>query len=71
MQILRLHFSKQDQSKRILGWQSHPWVGVPAVEYTSLINIRPAAGNRGLTVDSLDIRSRMLVVLKKWIHLTW
>jgi hypothetical protein len=63
----------QTESKQedLWGGNLHPWVGVPEVEYTSLINIRPAAGNRGLTVGSPDIRSRMLVVLKKWIHLTW
>ena len=60
--------SKQED---LWGGNLHPWVGVPEVEYTSLINIRPAAGNRGLTVETPGIRSRMLVVLKKWIRLTW
>lgn len=60
--------SKQED---LWGGNLHPWAGVPEIEYTSLINIRPAAGNRGLTVESPDIRSRMVIVLKKWICLTW
>lgn len=53
------------------GGNLHPWVGVPEVEFTSLINIRPAAGNRGLAVDNPDIRTGMLFALKKRIRLTW
>jgi hypothetical protein len=53
------------------GGNLHPWVGVPEVEYTSLINIRPAAGNRGLAVDSRDVRNQILGVVKKWVVLRW
>ena len=39
----------------------------PRVEYISLINIRPAQGNRAMELEDVRTRERILVLLKKFI----
>ena len=37
------------------------------VQYTSLINIRPAADNRSQEIQSPDIRKRVKQIIEKWM----
>lgn len=37
------------------------------IEFTSLINIRPAVGNRGMLVESEEIRAAMRTVIERFI----
>ncbi|MDD5357442.1 MAG: DUF5674 family protein [Candidatus Pacebacteria bacterium] len=41
--------------------------GDEAIEYTSLINIRPQAGNRGMEVEDADLRLKMKKIIEKKI----
>lgn len=42
--------------------------GADFVEYDSLINIRPSAGNRGRSVENSDTRKRILELVEKRVR---
>jgi Protein of unknown function (DUF5674) len=46
-----------------------PWEQPPRIEHISLINIRPAADNRGMEIRREDIRSAVKGVLDAWVRL--
>lgn len=46
-----------------------PWEQPPRIEYISLINIRPSAGNRGMDILLDDIRTAVKTVVHAWITL--
>ncbi len=46
-----------------------PWERPPRIEYISLINIRPAADNRGMEIRLDHIRTAVLNVVRKWVNL--
>ena len=41
--------------------------GESALEYTSLINIRPSQGNRTIEIEDEQIREKMLYVIQKLV----
>jgi hypothetical protein len=48
------------RQEALWGGNYYPGAGeAECIEYTSLINIRPAAGNRTIVVESLDLRRRI------------
>jgi len=53
------------------GGNLYPWANPPFIEYTSLINIRPASGNRSLMVENQELRERLGAILQRWIQLPW
>ena len=53
------------------GGNLHPWETPPRIEYTSLINIRPASGNRSMMVDDPGQRERIETIVRHWILLQW
>lgn len=38
------------------------------IEFTSLINIRPAQGNRGMLIESAELREKMRAIITKKIQ---
>lgn len=46
-----------------------PWEQPPRIEYISLINIRPSAGNRGMDIMMDDIRSAVKTAVHTWVDL--
>jgi hypothetical protein len=46
-----------------------PWEVPPRVEHISLINIRPAADNRGMEILREDVRADVLAVVDEWVEL--
>jgi hypothetical protein len=48
-----------------------PWLTPPRIEHTSLINIRPAAGNRAIEIDNPQIRTAVEAIVKRWVSLPW
>jgi hypothetical protein len=48
-----------------------PWRTPPRIEHTSLINIRPAAGNRAIEISEPLIRTAVEAIVKRWVSLPW
>ena len=51
-------------------WGANYYPGRPAgerVEYIAMINIRPAAGNRGMAIDSAATRAAVLTLVERLI----
>ncbi len=46
-----------------------PWEQPPRIEYISLINIRPAADNRGMEIRLDHIRTAVRDVVREWVNL--
>jgi hypothetical protein len=61
----------QDGSRQEFLWGGnlHPWEAPPRIEHTSLINIRPASGNRSLVVEDPSIRGRIERIVHRWISI--
>ncbi len=57
--------------EHIWGGNLHPWTVPPLIEFTSLINIRPAAGNRSMIVQIPGFQDRIASVVHQWILLQW
>ena len=56
------------QQEHLWGGNYHPGTSPEGcVEYTSLINIRPAQGNRSMEVQDPSIRRRMLEIVHKLV----
>jgi hypothetical protein len=53
----------------VWGGNLWPWAPVPRIEHISLINIRPSAGNRGMEIQSEEIRQQVQDVVRMWIEL--
>jgi hypothetical protein len=53
----------------VWGGNIWPWEHPPRVEYISLINIRPAADNRGMDILREDVRSDVAAVVAEWVDL--
>ncbi len=52
----------------VWGFNIYPNLGKNEwIEYTSLINIRPLAGNRNMVVEDKEIRDRMKKIIEKLI----
>jgi hypothetical protein len=66
--VLLQHGSLQGS---LWGGNLHPWGTPPHIEYTSLINIRPASGNRSMLVEDAEVRSRMEQIVHHWVNLSW
>lgn len=45
-----------------------PWERPPRIEHISLINIRPAADNRGMEILRDDIRAAVRAVVDEWVE---
>ena len=43
----------------------------PRIEHTSLINIRPAAGNRAIEISDPELRRAVETIVKQWVVLSW
>ena len=64
-QILLNQGSRQ---QALWGFNLYPEKDGPAfIEFTSLINIRPAQGNASIEVQEPAIRKQILEVIQKWI----
>lgn len=48
-----------------------PWRTPPRIEHTSLINIRPAAGNRAIEISDPQLRIAVEAIVKQWVILPW
>ena len=48
-----------------------PWRTPPRIEHTSLINIRPAAGNRAIEISDPELRRAVETIVKQWVVLPW
>jgi hypothetical protein len=48
-----------------------PWLAPPRMEHTSLINIRPAAGNRAIEISDPQLRAVVETIVKQWVVLPW
>jgi hypothetical protein len=48
-----------------------PWRTPPRIEHTSLINIRPAAGNRAIEINDPELRRAVETIVKQWVVLPW
>ena len=48
-----------------------PWLTSPRIEHTSLINIRPAAGNRAIEISDPQVRTVVEAIVKRWVSLPW
>jgi hypothetical protein len=46
-----------------------PWECPPRIEHISLINIRPAADNRGMEILRDDVRAAVKAVVDTWVDL--
>jgi len=46
-----------------------PWADPPRIEHISLINIRPAADNRGMEILRDDVRAAVRNVVDQWVEL--
>ena len=46
-----------------------PWEQPPRIEHISLINIRPAADNRGMEILRDDVRTAVRAVVEEWVEL--
>jgi hypothetical protein len=46
-----------------------PWAQPPRVEYISLINIRPAADNRGMEIQLVPVRTAVRDIVHQWVDL--
>ncbi len=53
------------------GGNLHPWAVPPLIVFSSLINIRPAAGNGSMIVENPELRERLKSVMHRWIQLEW
>ncbi len=42
--------------------------GTELIEYSSLINIRPRAGNRGQDIESIEIKEKIFQIINKFIE---
>jgi hypothetical protein len=51
----------------IWGGNLWPWEQPPRIEFISLINIRPAADNRGMDIKREDIRTAVTDIVHEWI----
>ena len=49
----------------------YPWAVPPLIVFSSLINIRPAAGNGSMIVENPELRERLKSVMHRWIQLEW
>ena len=53
----------------IWGGNLWPWEQPPRIEYVSLINIRPAADNRGMDIRLDNIRAAAQDIVHEWVDL--
>lgn len=53
----------------IWGGNLWPWAEPPRIEYISLINIRPAAENRGMEIQLEDVRNAVHAIVHEWVEL--
>ncbi len=53
----------------IWGGNLWPWGSAPRIEYISLINIRPSLDNRGMDIQSEDIREQVRKIVHTWVEL--
>lgn len=65
-QVLLEHSSKQEH---LWGGNVYPHNEEEKIEYTSLINIRPAQQNRSMQVQDAQVRDRMKNIVEQWIEL--
>ena len=59
------------QLMNLWGGNLHPWETSPRIEHTSLINIRPASGNRSMLVQDAELRREIETIVRHWILLQW
>ena len=48
-----------------------PWRTPARIEHTSLINIRPATGNRAIEISDPLLRAEVEAIVKQWVVLPW
>ena len=65
-QALLEHGSKQED---LWGGNVYPNNPEEKIEYTSLINIRPAQNNRSMEVENMELRDRIKKIVEQWIEL--
>jgi hypothetical protein len=53
------------------GWNLLSWRTPPRIEHTSLINIRPASGNRAIEISDPQLRAAVETIEKRWVVLSW
>lgn len=53
----------------IWGGNLWPWEQPPRIEYISLINIRPAADNRGMEIRLEHVRAAVKGIVQEWVDL--
>ena len=53
----------------IWGGNLWPWEQPARIEYISLINIRPAADNRGMEILLDDVRTAVQEIVRDWLEL--
>jgi len=61
----------ESRQEDLWGGNLYPWEAQPRIEYTSLINIRPAEGNRSIMLSNADLRVQMAAVIRDWVLLSW
>lgn len=64
-ELLRIGSSQGD----IWGGNLWPWEAPPRIEYVSLINVRPAAGNSAMEIRRPEIRESVRKIVHAWIEL--
>lgn len=63
-----LYEQRQSKSDNVWGINLYPEKsGDDMIEYDSMINLKPALGNRTRNVDSLEIREKIKKIVKKLI----
>jgi len=65
-QVLLEHGSKQEH---LWGGNIYPNNEQEKIEYTSLINIRPAQHNRSMDISDQNLRGRIRAIVEQWIEL--
>jgi hypothetical protein len=61
----------ESRQEDLWGGNLYAWEAQPRIEYTSLINIRPAEGNRSIMLSNADLRAFMASVVRDWVLLSW
>lgn len=63
-----LHEQRQSKSDNVWGINLYPEKsGDDMIEYDSMINLKPALGNRNRGIDNLEIREKIKKIVKKLI----
>ena len=59
------------RQENLWGGNLHPWEMPPRIEHTSLINIRPASGNRSMLVEDAGVQKEIATIVRRWVPLQW